>query len=624
MITVDSKAIDEKKRKLEQIKAELKQEFVGIDYIIDDLLDYIQIWYLMPEILTRPIIINLWGMTGVGKTDLVRKFVSKLEFQDRFAEVELSNSESGWRNTVWSILDENGLNDGKAAIVLFDEIQKFSSLDVHGNPIQNVSFQDFWELLSDGKLAKRDNKEDINQFVNSYLFNSAQRKKQRLQGIESGEGEPENIGIWEANRLKKLFDFDEEVLQLAELTQEEILTKVLEKKSKKKIYEAVNHAQTLIIISGNLDDAFSMANATGETDVDADIFHAFTEKITIIDIKNALSRKFRPEQVARFGNIHLIYKSLKKEHFRKIISIEIDRIIEKTKTHFGIELTVDKSLHKLIYQNGVFPAQGVRPVFSSVIDILEANLSKFFFEALIDKANKIAISYDYPRYLIKAQIGDEKRIETKYIGRIDKIRDNNLSHLIANVSVHECGHAVAYGVLFSLAPLQLKSKVASTYASGFTFPHQIYHTQKSLLNKIKVYLAGGLAEEIIFGKDLATIGRENDREEATKLAISYIRKYGFEEAFQAVYTTDENWKMKTNVTDSTIEKLMQQMVEETNELLKKHQSLLRALSDALFQKGNLSGAEIAKISEEHSVEISVREEGYMYIENYEGLMEQQG
>ena len=55
-----------------------------------------------------------------------------------------------------------------------------------------------------------------------------------------------------------------------------------------------------------------MANETGETDIEADIFRAYTEKITIVDIKNALSRKFKPEQVARFGNIHLIYKSLRK------------------------------------------------------------------------------------------------------------------------------------------------------------------------------------------------------------------------------------------------------------------------------------------------------------------------
>ncbi len=615
--------IDEKKQQLERIKLELKQEFVGIDYIIDDLLDYIQIWYLMPEILTRPIIVNLWGMTGVGKTDLVRKLVSKLHYQDRFCEVELSNSENSsgsWRNSVWSILDDNGLNDGLPSIVLFDEIQKFATLDSTGQPLLNVRYQDFWELLSDGKLAKRDNKEDINQYLNTYLFSASQRKKQLAQATEEGVEPNPSIGIWEANRLKKLFDLEQDALQIAELTTDEILGVLQERKSRKKIYEAVNHAKTLIIISGNLDDAFTMSNATGEADIDADIFHAFTEKITIIDIKNALTRKFRPEQVARFGNIHLIYNSLKKEHFQKIIANEITRIIEKTKTHFRIDITVDDSLKQLIYQNGVFPAQGVRPVFSSVIDILEANLSKLLFDALIARSRKISIAYDYVKHEIKARVGAKRDVVIKYVGRIDKIRDSNLADLISNVSVHESGHAVAYAVLFGLAALQLKSKVASTYVSGFTFPHQIYQTRKSLLDKIKVYLAGGLAEEIIFGKDRATVGRENDREEATKLAIGYIRRYGFHDDFQAYYTNEPGNSMDLDVTDAAIEKLMRKMAKETTEILKKHRPFLEELSTELLAQGSLTSAQIAEVAANNKVEVQVKEEGYLHIENYENYL----
>ena len=620
---INRSLIDEKKQQLERIKLELKEEFVGIDYIIDDLLDYIQIWYLMPEILTRPIIVNLWGMTGVGKTDLVRKLVSKLHYQDRFAEVELSNSENSsgsWRNSVWSILDDNGLNDGLPSIVLFDEIQKFATLDSTGQPLLNVRFQDFWELLSDGKLAKRDNKEDINQYLNTYLFSASQRKKQLAQNTEDGIDPNPTIGIWEANRLKKLFDLEDDALKIAELTTDEILVVLQERKSRKKIYEAVNHAKTLIIISGNLDDAFTMSNATGEADIDADIFHAFTEKITIIDIKSALTRKFRPEQVARFGNIHLIYNSLKKEHFQKIIANEITRIIEKTKIHFRIDITVDDSLKQLIYQNGVFPAQGVRPVFSSVIDILEANLSKLLFDALITRARKISVAYDYVKHEINARVGAKRDVVIKYVGRIDRIRDSNLADLISNVSVHESGHAVAYAVLFGLAALQLKSKVASTYVSGFTFPHQIYQTRKSLLDKIKVYLAGGIAEEIIFGKDRATVGRENDREEATKLAMGYIRRYGFHEDFQAYYTSEPGASMDLDVTDSAIEKLMRKMSKETTELLKNHRPFLEELAQELLTQGSLTSAQIAEVAEKNKVEVQVKEEGYLHIENYENFL----
>jgi cell division protease FtsH len=66
-VEVNLEEINIKKRRLEVIKQELKSEFIGIDYIIDELINYIQIWYLMPDVLVRPIVVNLWGMTGVGK-----------------------------------------------------------------------------------------------------------------------------------------------------------------------------------------------------------------------------------------------------------------------------------------------------------------------------------------------------------------------------------------------------------------------------------------------------------------------------------------------------------------------------------------------------------------------------
>jgi cell division protease FtsH len=139
----------------------------------------------------------------------------------------------------------------------------------------------------------------------------------------------------------------------------QMIEKLQQAKRKKKIYEPVDHAQTLIIVSGNLDDAFSMATQTSESDIDADIFHAFTKKITLVDVKNALSRKFRPEQVARFGNIHLIYKSLRKQDFEVLIDKEVAAIVEKASSKFGIQITVDRSIRDLIYQNGVFPVQGI-------------------------------------------------------------------------------------------------------------------------------------------------------------------------------------------------------------------------------------------------------------------------
>jgi hypothetical protein len=616
---VDFQQIEARKQTLELARADLKAHFVGIDDIIDDLLNYIQIWYLMPEILSRPIIVNLWGMTGVGKTDLVRRLVKCLDYQDRFAEVELSNVDStSWQSSVADVLSANNMNDGKAGIVLFDEIQRFNTLNPDGTPIQTTKYTDFWELLSDGKLSKRD-KVDLDYYLQDYLFQQKDLKRRRDRGDADVDDNP-TLGFYEAQNLKSMLQLDHEVSDLAEMSRWQMIEKLQQAKHKKKIYEPVDHAQTLIIVSGNLDDAFAMATQTSESDIDADIFHAFTQKITLVDVKNALSRKFRPEQVARFGNIHLIYKSLRKQDFEVLIDKEVATIVEKAASKFGIQVTVDPSIRNLIYQNGVFPVQGVRPVFSSVVDILETNLSKFMFSALLNQQNTIAIAYDFDRSEIKASIGGLNQT-IPFTGRIDKIRESNLQDTVTNISVHESGHAVVYMALFGLAPLQLKSKLADSYAGGFTFPHQIHQTRDTILGKIKIYLAGGLAEELVFGEGNASIGRAHDREQATVLAIEYIRRYGFDPKFQATYTMDDAYELNKFVTDRQIEHMIAALAAETRDLLEQQQTLLRSLSRQLANSGDLKAEVTAEIANQHGLAVTVKEEGFLYVPEYDRLLE---
>lgn len=612
--------INLRKEELERAKSLLKQHFIGIDIIIDNLMDYIQVWYLMPDILNRPIIVNLWGMTGVGKTDLIRKLVKALNFQDRFLEVELSNVDgTRWVSSVTETLERNELNDERPKIILFDEIQRFNTLDHEGKPMDTTKFTDFWELLSDGKLSKKE-KTDLDQYLYNYSYAQKQKQKRRDRGEEVEEQADDTINWWEAQQLKKALSLDRDISDLTELTQKDIFELVRSEKKKKRIYEPVDHSKTLIIISGNLDEAFDMARQTSESDIDADIFYAYTQKVTLVDIKNALSRKFRPEQVARFGNIHLIYTSLRKTDFEEIIRRELSRVINATQEKFGIELTINRTINDLIYRNGVFPVQGVRPVFSSVIDILETNLSKLLFQALINGENTVHIDYDDEKNIIVARIGAHEEL-IPYIGRIDKIRESNVDDNVASISVHECGHAIAYMILFGLAPLQLKSKVASSYAGGFTFPHQIYETCETIINKIKIYLAGGIAEEIIFGKQRASIGRSNDREMATILAIDFIRKYGFDDEFQATYSLEFAYAMNKFETDSDIEKMMARLVAETCELLTINKPFLLGLANILYKKGSLKSKEVAEVAHEFGIEVAVKEEGFLKIEAYKGMIQ---
>lgn len=614
MIAFNKEEVIAKKRRLAACSDYLKDEFIGIDQIIDEVVNYLSLWYLMPDLLTRPIIINLWGMTGVGKTDLVRKLVKFLEYQDRFAEVELSNSDSvGYINTVTKILDNNGITDGEPAIVLFDEIQRFNTLNPDGTPVKSPRFADFWELLSDGRLSKK-TKDDLDTFLFDYLSKRRNNEKARKRGEEVSEDN--NLSSWEAMNLRKSLGLNMELAELVEINEDEMIELIMQAKQKKTIYEPVDHSKTLIIISGNLDEAFQMAGRTSEADVDADIYHAFTQKITLVDIKNALSRKFRPEQVARFGNIHLIYNSLRKAEFEKLIEVEVAKRCQSILEKFGVTVNVSKNIERLIYRNGVFPVQGVRPVFSSIIDILESNWNNFIFTALMNDLRTVTIDYDEENARIVAQIG-EQEASIPYTGRIDKIRQGDKPDVVANISVHEAGHAVVYMVLTEMVPLQLKSKIANSYAGGFTFSHEIYSNRQGILNKICIYLAGGLAEELVFGPQYASTGRSADRERISELAIDYVRKYGYLPEFQAVYNhQDERYAMFSKPTDAAIEAVIDAEVKRTKSLLSEHFPLLLGLSKALRGKGSLESQEVLEIALHYGLTARVEAKDYIQVTSY--------
>lgn len=616
IFTVDKARMRERRAVLEHLRTRLKEDFVGIDEIIDNLLDYIQIWYLMPEILTRPIIVCLWGMTGVGKTDLVRRMVKYLDFQERFVEIELGNTDNTtYFSSVNAIFSANNLTDGRPAIVLFDEIQRFYTVENDGSPVQVTKFNDFWELLSDGRLAKRE-KDDLDYYITDIMFNQRQRNRRPAGEMANGEDPMyDTVGLWEARNLKKMLNLDEDVVELADLTKVQMLERIMEAKNRKRVYEPVDYSKTLILISGNLDEAFQMATHTSDSEVDADIYHAFTKKITAVDIKNALTRRFRPEQVARFGNIHLIYPSLRRGHFEALLRKEVGKIVERTYENFGVQVKVSEAVYKLIYRNGVFPVQGVRPVFSSVTDILETNLSKFLFEALNQDCYEIFIDYDEAAKIIQTSVNGTI-VSIPFVGRIDKIRQANIADVVANVSVHEAGHALAYVRLFGLAPLQLKSKVASSYASGFTFPHEIYETKDNLIAKIKVFLAGGIAEEMVFGESNATVGRLNDREQATMLAMDYIRRHGFDARFQANYTLEYGFAMDKFATDEAVEAMIATLVGDTRKLLEENRSFLLALAKPLYENGSLSAHQVAGIAAQFGLQAVIKEEGYLHLFPY--------
>ena len=147
-------SIEQKQKYLKEIGENLKKRFHGIDTIIDKIIDQIETWYLFDDLLYRPTVINLFGLTATGKSTLVKDLVKSLNMYEKFIEIDLGKSFNYTKSTVF-FRDEgpitsriyNTLKDtDEKGILLIDEIQKMKD--------QNASvFNEIWGLLSDGKIG---------------------------------------------------------------------------------------------------------------------------------------------------------------------------------------------------------------------------------------------------------------------------------------------------------------------------------------------------------------------------------------------------------------------------------------------------------------------------------------
>lgn len=149
-----------------------------------------------------------------------------------------------------------------------------------------------------------------------------------------------------------------------------------------------DYSKLLVFVSGNLDEMYAeTARRVEDCDTDADIFHALTKKLSLIDVKKALAERFKPEQIARLGNDHVIYPSFDRATYVRLILSICDRYVAEIQESSGVRFVLDASVYEQIYANAVFPAQGTRPLFSSIHAILSATLVNAALWALEQGAN---------------------------------------------------------------------------------------------------------------------------------------------------------------------------------------------------------------------------------------------
>lgn len=586
----------------------LKEEFIGIDKQIDEIMDNVRTWYLYPKLQTRPLVVSIWGLSGTGKTCVVKRISELLNIEKdyvywNFASISESSS--------WEIenqIEEELSNETSNRMFVYDEFQYAATINPNnGAERDNKSgLKPFWELLDSGLIHKRSDFWTIRtpfKILDYMLKINAKCHMQIKNGVWVNAQEClEEFRPYDIQKFHEVFVFDIDSNQIKNLDSQKDSPKVYELKDDRpccdrvenenlpffirgnylddiiRLYDTVygyisdkietyhklegmncneiiefisdiyerarkgydlKFNDSIIFVIGNLDEAYQIS-FDSNPDMSPDQFRKITEKISVVDIKDALKKRFRNEQIARLGNIHVIYPSFSKKNFEDIIQLSLNNYEKEVYHLTGYHLQFEDSIKKIIYDEGVYPTHGTRPIFSTVYEIVKSRLPEIIRQicekGIKDDVTYISYAFDENNDIIFCKCYDKNDNEIGIVEfnnvqlRLKKLRDSDVNDdQQALCALHESGHFVMYAKLFGKLPEKLVSRTAESDTGGFLMEDiddsKKRISKKDMLKRIQVLLGGYVAEKIYFGEEM-TIGAESDLKDATRIASKMIRRYG--------------------------------------------------------------------------------------------------
>lgn len=525
---------------INEIGKQLKTEFAGIDKQIDTIIRYVTPFYATPELLTRPVVVCLWGMTGVGKTHVLRRLANLMNMQSRYVTFDMGEYSGGFSEyTLRYQLDDvaETVEDGRAMIV-FDEMQTIRFIDEAGSEIDRPAARLIWDVLDGAPMTRNTS------FSNEVLdmvkdFKRLRRLKITIEKniVTSGQShfkkvrrrwtredaEEVNVALssddfeimYKAN--PSYFNYNEDYETWVKVFEgfkniDEFISCIQAVSDGYNLGEPSNLSRSLIFCVGNLDEVYHESHDISP-DIDIESLREYTEKVTLSQVKTALLSRFRPEQIARLGNNHVIYPSLDRESYWKIIHKHVNNSLARVKSVYNVDLNVDKSVMELIFKESVFPTQGARPVNNSFSMLFESYLA----DALCQLSTDGIIDWTYnPENRQYTFVRGNQSYSVEVQLMVESQRDNEENDKQAVIAVHEAGHGLAAALYTGRWPKELRSRTAGTEGGYTIFEPFEFKTRADIIGVVKQGMAGIVAEEVVYGVDNISNGAGGDFAALTK------------------------------------------------------------------------------------------------------------
>jgi len=246
------------------------------------------------------------------------------------------------------------------------------------------------------------------------------------------------------------------------------------------------------------------------------------------------------------------------------------------------------------------PAMDLKEIAGITSGFVGADLANLVNEAALLAARKsrpAVTTDDFNEGVERVTAGLEKK--QRIIKREEKLR----------VAYHESAHALVAYSLPNTDPVHKVSIIPRGFAAlGYTMQRpegdRYVITQSELESEIQVFLAGTLAEEMIFN-DLST-GARNDLERATDIARSMVMDYGmsrlgrvtFRESPSARYLAVDYPRERSHSEqtareiDEEIRRIIEGLLSKTRRILEARRPALLALAERLLEKEVIDNEEL--------------------------------
>ncbi len=167
-------------------------------------------------------------------------------------------------------------------------------------------------------------------------------------------------------------------------------------------------------------------------------------------------------------------------------------------------------------------------------------------------------------------------------------------------AVHEAGHALIAALDPEADPIEKATILPQGRAAGFVMqsPNQdrLFETRARLRARIRVAVAGRVAEEIVFGEDSITTGAASDIEQATNVARQMVMAYGMSDlGFIRFDPQDAALHDGDNPPVREIRRIIEAALEHVAKEIVARRDTLLALADELEARETLSGHDILTI-----------------------------